>query len=98
MPGWSEGLDPYIPVIKGDRMYGRGCSDDGYSIFAGLTSVEALQKQGVPHSRIVFIMESEEESGSPNLIHYINDLSDKIGIPELVICLDSRARIYDRMW
>ena len=41
MEGWSEGLGPYDPVIRGDRLYARGASDDGYSIFAGLTSIAA---------------------------------------------------------
>jgi hypothetical protein len=43
-------------------------------------------------------MESEEESGSEHLIPYLNKLSDRIGTPDLIMCLDSRSRIYDRLW
>ena len=35
--GWREGLGPWEPVIEGDRLYGRGGADDGYSTFASLT-------------------------------------------------------------
>ncbi len=31
MTGWSEGLGPWMPVIRGDRLYGRGGADDGYA-------------------------------------------------------------------
>jgi len=30
MKGWSEGLGPWEPVLKGDKLYGRGGADDGY--------------------------------------------------------------------
>jgi acetylornithine deacetylase/succinyl-diaminopimelate desuccinylase-like protein len=41
MDGWSEGLGPHTPVLKEDKLYGRGSSDDGYSIFAGITAIKA---------------------------------------------------------
>src|SRR6266480_1247632 len=34
MTGWREGLDPWTPVLEGERLYGRGGADDGYSTFA----------------------------------------------------------------
>ena len=36
MHGWREGLGPWTPVLDGDRLYGRGGADDGYSAFASL--------------------------------------------------------------
>jgi acetylornithine deacetylase/succinyl-diaminopimelate desuccinylase-like protein len=36
MTGWAEGLGPWTPVIKGDKLYGRGGADDGYAIFGSL--------------------------------------------------------------
>jgi acetylornithine deacetylase/succinyl-diaminopimelate desuccinylase-like protein len=32
MKGWSEGLGPWLPVRKDDKLYGRGDADDGYAI------------------------------------------------------------------
>ena len=36
MTGWAEGLGPWKPVLKGDKLYGRGGADDGYAIFGSL--------------------------------------------------------------
>ena len=39
---WSEGLDPCKPVIRGDYLYGRGSSDDGYSVFSCMLAIKNL--------------------------------------------------------
>ncbi len=51
MTGWREGLAPWSPVREGDRLYGRGGADDGYSAFASLAALRLLHEQGVPHAR-----------------------------------------------
>jgi len=98
MVGWREGLGPWEPVLDGDRLYGRGGADDGYSAFGSLTAIEALRDQGLPHARCVVLIEACEESGSYDLPFYIDHLADRIGSPELVICLDSGCGDYDRLW
>jgi acetylornithine deacetylase/succinyl-diaminopimelate desuccinylase-like protein len=98
MVGWSEGLGPWMPVRRGDRLYGRGAADDGYAAFAALTAVEALQAQGVPHARCVILAETCEESGSADLPAYMDALRARIGTPALVICLDSSCGNYDQLW
>src|SRR6266540_159694 len=64
MTGWAEGLGPWIPVRRGDRLYGRGAQDDGYAAFCALTAIEAVQEAGAPHARLVVLIEASEESGS----------------------------------
>ncbi len=98
MAGWDEDKGPWIPVIENGRLYGRGGADDGYSIFASLTAVNAVHRQGAPHARCVVIIEGCEESGSYDLPHYIDALSDRIGSPTLVVCLDSGCGNYDQLW
>ena len=98
MVGWREGLDPWTPVREGDKLYGRGGADDGYAAFASLTAIEAVQKFGGSHKRCVVIIEACEESGSVDLPFYIDHLNDKIGEVSLVVCLDSGAGDYDRLW
>jgi acetylornithine deacetylase/succinyl-diaminopimelate desuccinylase-like protein len=98
MAGWRDGLDPWQPVIEGDRLYGRGAADDGYALFACLAAIGALQAQGVPHARCVIIIEACEESGSFDLPHYIEHLAGRIGTPGLVIALDSGCANYDQLW
>jgi len=98
MEGWAEGLGPWNPVIKEDKLYGRGGADDGYALFASIASINALQEQNIPHPRILIMIEFSEESGSPDLPHYMEICSDIIGVPDLVICLDSGAGDYKRFW
>ena len=98
MEGWREGLGPWTPVIDGDRLYGRGGADDGYSAYASLLAVEAAQRAGWSHGRLVVLIEASEESGSPDLPTYLDHLADRIGSPSLVICLDSGCLDENRMW
>jgi acetylornithine deacetylase/succinyl-diaminopimelate desuccinylase-like protein len=98
MTGWSDGLGPWTPVRRGDRLYGRGGGDDGYAAFAALTAIEALQRQGVPHARCLVLIEACEESGSFDLPFYIQALADRLGHPSLVVCLDSGCGNYEQLW
>jgi acetylornithine deacetylase/succinyl-diaminopimelate desuccinylase-like protein len=98
MTGWREGLGPWTPVIEGDKLYGRGGADDGYAAFASLLAVEAAQRAGYPHARLVVLIEASEESGSPHLPAYLDALRHRVGSPTLMICLDSGCLDYERLW
>ena len=98
MTGWAEGLGPWIPVRKDDKLYGRGGADDGYAIFATLAAINALHEQGIPHAHAVVLIEACEESGSYDLPHYVGHLAGRIGSPSLVVCLDSGCGNYDQLW
>ena len=98
MTGWADDLGPWIPVIKGDKLYGRGGADDGYAIFGSLAAILALQEQGIPHARCVVMIEACEESGSYDLPYYVDHLAERIGKPSLVVCLDSGCGNYDQLW
>lgn len=98
MSGWRDGLGPWQPVLEKDKLYGRGGADDGYATFASLLAIKALQEQQQPHGRCVVIIEACEESGSYDLPFYIDHLSDRIGTPELIICLDSGCGNYEQLW
>ncbi len=98
MTGWADGLGPWKPVIRDGKLYGRGGADDGYAAYSSLAAIMAVQKQDLPHARIVIIIEACEESGSYDLPHYIDHLRDRIGEPSLVVCLDSGAGNYEQLW
>jgi acetylornithine deacetylase/succinyl-diaminopimelate desuccinylase-like protein len=98
MTGWRDGLGPWIPVVEGDKLYGRGGADDGYAMFASLAAIAALQQQQISHARCVVIIEACEESGSYDLPFYIDALAQRIGQPDLVICLDSGCGNYNQLW
>jgi acetylornithine deacetylase/succinyl-diaminopimelate desuccinylase-like protein len=95
---WSAGLHPFRPVRRGDRVYARGVADDGYSIFAALLALEELERSGTPHGRCVVLIEASEESGSPDLAAHLDRLTDTLGDVRLLVCLDSGALTYDRLW
>jgi acetylornithine deacetylase/succinyl-diaminopimelate desuccinylase-like protein len=45
--GWWENFGPTTPVIKDDKLYGRGGADDGYSIYGSILAIKSLQLQGI---------------------------------------------------
>ncbi len=98
MTGWDEGLGPWTPVLRGERLYGRGGADDGYSIFSSLLALRLLRAQGQAHARCAILIEACEESGSFDLPAYIEHLAPRIGTPSLVVCLDSGCGNYDQLW
>jgi acetylornithine deacetylase/succinyl-diaminopimelate desuccinylase-like protein len=96
--GWEEGIAPNDPVIRGDYMYGRGSSDDGYSAFSCMLAVKSLQLSGAKHPRVVLVLETEEESGSPNLLKLLALADPVIQKPDACFCMDSGALDYDQLW
>lgn len=50
------------------------------------------------HGRAVIVIEACEESGSPDLPAYIEQLKPRIGNPDLVVCLDSGCGNYEQLW
>ena len=96
--GWRGGLGPWTPRYQDGKLYGRGGADDGYAVYAAITAIQALKTQQAPHPRIVGLIETAEESGSPDLLPYVDALRDRLGDVGLVICLDSGAGNYDQLW
>ena len=95
---WDEGLAPTKPVIKNGLLYGRGASDDGYALFAIVESIKLIQLQNGKHGRCIVVIEGGEESGSPDLVYYLKKLKDRIGEPDLMICMDSGCKDYSSLW
>lgn len=96
--GWRSDLGPWTPKYENGLLYGRGGADDGYAIYASLTAILALDRQGIPRPRCVGIIETCEESGSFDLPAYIDLLRPRLGNVGLVVCLDSGAGNYDQLW
>ena len=96
--GWLPGLDPWEPVIRDGRLYGRGAADDGYAAFSSMAAIAALKAQKVPLPRIVVLIEASEESGSIHLPAHLQALGAALGKPSLVICLDAECGNYDQVW
>ncbi|MEN9538041.1 MAG: hypothetical protein RLZZ126_276 [Pseudomonadota bacterium] len=100
--GWRSDLGPWTPKYEDGKLYGRGGADDGYSVYAATAAIQALKAQNLPHPRIVGLFETSEESGSIDLLPYIDALRatgrNRLGDVALVVCLDSGCGSFDQLW
>ncbi|MEX0663093.1 MAG: dipeptidase [Balneolaceae bacterium] len=68
---------PFEPTVKNGRVYARGASDDKGQSFTHIKSVESFLKTGTDLPvNVKFILEGEEEIGSPNLVPFIKENKD----------------------
>ncbi len=72
MDEWDT--DPFDPVFKDGKIYGRGAEDNGQELVASIYAVKALSECGVkPHYNVKVIMVSDEETGSEYGVEHILD-------------------------
>lgn len=68
---------PFEPRIAGGNIYARGATDDKGQLFTHLKAVEAwLQTTGELPVNVIFLLEGEEEIGSPHLEEFIQQHRD----------------------
>jgi len=80
---------PFEPTVRNGGLYGRGTVDDKGQILLHMKAVEALmQSEGSLPINIKFIIEGEEEVGSPNLVPLIKNNVEKL-LADLVLISDS---------
>jgi acetylornithine deacetylase/succinyl-diaminopimelate desuccinylase-like protein len=96
--GWRNDLGPWTPVMQEGKLFGRGGADDGYAAYAAITALQALKTQNIAHPKIMGLIETAEESGSFDLLPYVDALKARLGDVGLVVCLDSGAGNYDQLW
>ncbi|MVN77797.1 dipeptidase [Hymenobacter sp. HMF4947] len=71
-PAAAWTVPPFGGLVRGDRLYGRGASDDKGQFFTHLKALEILLQAGSPLSlNVKVLLEGEEEIGSPNLGAFI---------------------------
>ena len=65
---------PFEPTVKNGRVYARGASDDKGQSFIHVKAIESYLKTGTELPvNVKFILEGEEEIGSPNLVPFIKE-------------------------
>ncbi|MCM3636391.1 dipeptidase [Sporosarcina luteola] len=81
---WESG--PFEPEVRDNKLYARGASDDKGQVFMHIKAVEALMNEnGSLPVNVKFIIEGEEEIGSPNLEKYIEENKKKLAADIIVI-------------
>lgn len=96
--GWDDGLDNWKPVLRDNKLYGRGVVDDGYAIFTYIAAIKALQEQKVSHGKFIFMIEGAEESDSGGFTECLHHMQDRIGEPNFIVFLDNECKDFDRLW
>jgi acetylornithine deacetylase/succinyl-diaminopimelate desuccinylase-like protein len=70
--------EPFTATVKDGKLFARGVADNKGDLVARLTAIKVLQQmQGGLPCNIKFLIEGEEEIGSPNLAPYLLNYRDK---------------------
>ncbi|MBO7284961.1 MAG: dipeptidase [Bacteroidales bacterium] len=65
--------DPFQPEIRNEAIYARGANDDKGQLFMHIKAFEYIVKKGLQRHNIKFILEGEEEIGSPSLAKWAEE-------------------------
>lgn len=71
---WESG--PFEAEVRGENLYGRGATDMKGQVLASIKAVEAIARNGDLPCNLKFLIEGEEEVGSPNLGQFIQEHKD----------------------
>lgn len=82
---------PFEPEIREGRIYARGVGDNKGQHFAHLVAIECITKLNQLGLRVKFILDGEEESGSPNFDEALNKEKDFFTDIDLVFVSDGPA-------
>jgi acetylornithine deacetylase/succinyl-diaminopimelate desuccinylase-like protein len=74
---WTSG--PFDPTIREGQMYARGSADDKGQVYIHFAAVEAhLRQNGRLPVNVKFLIEGEEEVGSPHLDRFVSDRKEML--------------------
>jgi len=63
--------DPFNPVVKDGKVYARGSADDKGQFYMHIKALEVMSKTNTMVTNIKFLIEGEEEVGSPSLGKFV---------------------------
>ena len=80
---WHSG--PFEPVIKDGKIYARGSADDKGQFYMHVKAFETMIRTNTLPTNIKFIIEGEEEIGSPNLATFVSTHTDLLKADVILI-------------
>ncbi len=81
---WSS--PPFEPVVRDGVVFARGATDDKGQLYTHLKATEAwIQVTGETPINLVFLMEGEEEVGSPHLERFIEEHRERFQADAVII-------------
>lgn len=76
---------PFEPVVKDGKIYARGACDDKGQVYMHVKAFEAMMQHNALPCNVKFIIEGEEEVGSPNLATFIKENKDMLSCDVILI-------------
>lgn len=76
---------PFEPEIRNGAIYARGANDDKGQAFMHIKAFEYLVRKGLMRHNIKFILEGEEEIGSPSLAQWAKDHKDLLACDIMLV-------------
>ncbi|HEU0064861.1 MAG TPA: M20/M25/M40 family metallo-hydrolase, partial [Flavisolibacter sp.] len=80
---WHSG--PFDPVIKDGKVYARGSADDKGQFYMHVKAMEIMTNTNSLETNIKFLIEGEEEIGSPNLGKFVSAHKDLLKADVILI-------------
>ncbi len=80
---WHSG--PFDPVIKDGKIFARGACDDKGQFYMHIKALEAMHAIGELPTNLKFLIEGEEEVGSPNLATFVNENKELLACDVILI-------------
>jgi acetylornithine deacetylase/succinyl-diaminopimelate desuccinylase-like protein len=87
--GWTS--DPFDPVMRDGRLFGRGASDDKSGVAAHLAALRAWD--GQPPIGVKVLIEGSEENGRQQLLGVVDTDPDLMRADLMVICDDGNWKV-----
>jgi acetylornithine deacetylase/succinyl-diaminopimelate desuccinylase-like protein len=75
---------PFVPSLRNGRMYGRGTTDDKGPVVVALEVARAFAAGDGPPLNVRFLIEGEEEIGSPSLAAFLAEHRDELACDVVV--------------
>ncbi len=80
---WHSG--PFEPVIKDGKIFARGSCDDKGQFYMHIKAMETMVRTNTLPANVKFIIEGEEEVGSPNLGNFLKEKKDMLHADVILI-------------
>ena len=77
--------DPFEPEIRNGAIYARGANDDKGQLFMHIKAFEFLVREGQLKHNVKFILEGEEEIGSPSLAAWASENKDMLAADIILV-------------
>ncbi len=80
----------FEPTLRGNRLYGRGAADNKGPLLTNIAAVaQALEDNPALPLRITFLIEGEEEMGSPSFPRFLEAYADRLRAADFVFLSDT---------